>query len=243
MQVLINSYFMRHLSLSDVDAQTLHEKYYKDYGLAVSGLALHHKIDPLGFNREVDDALPLEDIITSNPQLRQLLDDIDKSKVKLWLFTNAHVTHARRVVKLLGVEDMFEGLTYCDYSKVLLHPKPHTEAYEKAEVEAGVFSVQDCFFVGKYTKKKVTSNTGLTAWLLIWVQLIEINPDDSHLNCRYAQQRGWTTVHLLEPEDPDPEVKAAQYQIRDLEELRDVFPEIFKKSKSDPPPGSLNSQL
>ena len=243
MQVLINSYFMRHLSLSDVDAQTLHEKYYKDYGLAVSGLALHHKIDPLGFNREVDDALPLEDIITSNPQLRQLLDDIDKSKVKLWLFTNAHVTHARRVVQLLGVEDMFEGLTYCDYSKEPLHPKPHTEAYEKAEVEAEVFSVQDCCFVGKYTKKNVTSNTGLTAWLLICTQLIEINPDDSHLNCRYAQQRGWTTVHLLEPEDPDPEVKAAKYQIRDLEELRDVFPEIFKKSKSDSPPGSLNSQL
>ena len=157
MQVLINSYFMKHLSLSDADAQTLHEKYYKDYGLAVSGLALHHKIDPLKFNKEVDDALPLEDIITSDPQLRQLLDDIDRSKVKLWLFTNAHITHAQRVVKLLEVEDMFEGLTYCDYAKVPLHPKPHTEAYEKAEVEAGVFSGQNCFFVGKYADKNVTS--------------------------------------------------------------------------------------
>ena len=151
MKVLINSYFMRHLLLSESDAHTLHEKYYKDYGLAVSGLALHHKIDPLEFNREVDDALPLEDMITSNSQLRQLLDDIDKSKVKLWLFTNAHITHARRVVKLLGVEDMFEGLTYCDYSNMPLHPKPHTEAYEKAELDAGVVSVHDCLFVGKYS--------------------------------------------------------------------------------------------
>ncbi|KAL8786977.1 MAG: hypothetical protein Q9195_007989 [Heterodermia aff. obscurata] len=234
---------MKHLSISHADARTLHEKYYKDYGLAVSGLTLHHKIDPLEFNKEVDDALPLEDIITSNPQLRQLLDDIDKSKVKLWLFTNAHITHAQRVVRLLGVEDMFEGLTYCDYSKVPLHPKPHTEAYEKAEVEAGVSSVQDCFFIGKYVNKIVTLNRGLTVWLLICTPLIEPNPDDSHLNCRYAQQRGWTTVHLLEPEDPEPEVKAAKHQIRDLEELRDLFPEIFKESKSDQPNGSLNSQL
>ncbi|CAF9926423.1 MAG: hypothetical protein HETSPECPRED_006330 [Heterodermia speciosa] len=243
MQVLINSYLQKHLSLSDADAQTLHQKYYKDYGLAVSGLVLHHKIDPLEFNKEVDDALPLENIITPNPQLRQLLDDIDKSKVRLWLFTNAHITHAQRVVKLLGVEDMFEGLTYCDYSKVPLHPKPHTEAYEKAEAESGVLSIQECFFIGKYINKKITSNRGVTVWLLICTLLTELNPDDSHLNCRYAQQRGWTTVHLLEPEDLEPEVKAAKHQIRDLEELRDVFPEIFKKDKSDPPHGSLNSQL
>ena len=74
-------------------------------------------------------------------------------------------------------------------------------------------------------------------------QTNELYADDSPLNCRYAQQRGWTTVHLLGSEDPESEVKTAKYQIGDLEELRDIFPEIFKKSKSDPPPGSLNSQL
>lgn len=151
MQVLIHDYFIKHLSLSDADARLLHQKYYKEYGLAISGLALHHKVDPLEFNREVDDALPLDDIITPNPQLQQLLSDIDRSKVKPWLFTNAHITHAQRVVRLLGVEDMFEGLTYCDYRVVPLQSKPHPEMYEKAELEAGVTSVQDCFFVGKYT--------------------------------------------------------------------------------------------
>lgn len=160
MQVLISDYFVKHLSLSDSDARLLHQKYYKDYGLAVSGLALHHKIDPLEFNREVDDALPLDDIITPNPQLRQLLSDIDRSKVKPWLFTNAHITHAQRVVRLLGVEDMFEGLTYCDYGTVPLHPKPHTEMYEKAEAEAGVTSGQDCFFVGKYSDRSVVMKGG-----------------------------------------------------------------------------------
>ena len=140
---------MRHLSLTPEDANVLHQRYYKDYGLAVSGLALHHKIDPLNFNREVDDALPLDNVITPNPQLRKILEDIDKSKVKLWLFTNAYITHAQRVVRLLGVEDMFEGVTYCDYSKMPLVCKPHTEMYEKAEAEAGAPSSEECFFVGK----------------------------------------------------------------------------------------------
>lgn len=145
----LDDYFVRHLSLSPEDALVLHQQYYKDYGLAVSGLALHHKIDPLNFNREVDDALPLDTVLSPNPHLRNLLEDFDKSKVKLWLFTNAHITHARRVIRLLGLKDLFEGATYCDYSKMPLVCKPHKEMYDKAEAEAGAASSAACFFVGK----------------------------------------------------------------------------------------------
>lgn len=146
---LINDYFAKHLQLSAQDANMLHQKYLKVHGLAISGLALHHQIVPLEFNREVDDALPLDGIIKPNPQLRRLLADIDKSKVKLWLFTNAYLTHAQRVIRLLGIEDIFEGITYCDDGKIPIQCKPHTEMYEKAEIEAGASSVNDCFFVGK----------------------------------------------------------------------------------------------
>lgn len=51
--------------------------------------------------------------------------------------------------------------------------------------------------------------------------------DDSHLNCSHAHARGWKTAHKLEPEDPEPAEKAAEYEIRDLEELRDIFPQFF----------------
>ncbi|KAI4123376.1 MAG: hypothetical protein LQ338_005292 [Usnochroma carphineum] len=196
---LINDYIAKRLQLSVEDAKMLHQKYYKDYGLAITGLALHHKIAPLEFNREVDDALPLDNIIRPNPQLRRLLADIDRAKVKLWLFTNAYITHAQRVIRLLGVEDMFEGITYCDYGKIPIRCKPHAEMYKKAEIEAGVSSVNGCFFV-----------------------------DDSYLNCHHAQQRGWTTAHLVEHTEMEPEVKAAQYQIKELEELRRIFPRFFK---------------
>jgi pyrimidine and pyridine-specific 5'-nucleotidase len=91
------------LSVTAEDALMLHQQYYKDYGLAIEGLARFHKIDPLVFNREVDDALPLDDILSPDPDLRALLEAFDKAKVKLWLFTNAHITHGKRVAKLLGV--------------------------------------------------------------------------------------------------------------------------------------------
>jgi len=180
----------------------LHQKYYSEYGLAIEGLTRHHKIDPLEFNREVDDALPLDDILKPDAALRDLLEDLDREKVKPWLLTNAYITHGKRVVRLLGVDDLFEGITYCDYSKPKLICKPNTEMWEKAEKEAGALGVESCYFV-----------------------------DDSHLNCKFAQARGWTAAHLVEPQLPLPAMAASKYLIRRLEELRILFPQFFKSTQ------------
>lgn len=149
MQKLIDNFFVRHLSLSVDDALMLHKKYYKEYGLAIAGLHRHHKIQPLEFNREVDDMLPLDDILKPDPELRSLLQKFDRTKVKMWLFTNAHITHGKRVVRLLGIEDCFEGITYCDYAAEQLLCKPRPEMFRKAEEEAMAPSVDQCYFVGK----------------------------------------------------------------------------------------------
>ncbi|RYP80187.1 hypothetical protein DL770_006318 [Monosporascus sp. CRB-9-2] len=201
MAQLIDQYFATHLGVSEEDAMRLHREYYTTYGLAIEGLVRHHQIDPLDYNAKVDDALPLEDIIKPNPQLRKLLEDIDKSKVKLWLLTNAYVTHGRKVVKLLDVEDLFEGLTYCDYSQVPIICKPHKDMFVKAMQQAGVERPEDCFFV-----------------------------DDSYPNCVSAKNIGWTAAHLVEEGLPEPKVKASQYQIRHLEELRTIYPQFFKSA-------------
>ncbi|KAF2429450.1 pyrimidine 5-nucleotidase [Tothia fuscella] len=204
MSDLIDEYFITHLSLSQRDAANLHQKYYQDYGLAIEGLVRHHTVDPMDFNRKVDNALPLEDILKPDPKLQKLLSDIDTSKVKLWLLTNAHVTHGKRVVKLLGVERFFEGITYCDYNQEKLLAKPHKDMYLKAMRDAGAESVGDCYFV-----------------------------DDSYMNAKGAATMGWSVAHLVDPSDALPVEQASQYQIRSLEELRDVFPQFFKSESGD----------
>ncbi|EQL00320.1 pyrimidine 5'-nucleotidase [Ophiocordyceps sinensis CO18] len=200
---LIDQYFAKHLNLPAEEAARLHKDYYTNYGLAIEGLVRHHKIDPLDYNAKVDDALPLEDIIKPNPELRALLEDMDKSKVNLWLLTNAYVTHGQRVVRLLGVEDLFQGLTYCDYAARPLICKPDPEMYKKAMREAGVENVKDCFFV-----------------------------DDSYLNCEKAKEFGWTVAHLVEDDLPVPKTPASQFQVRHLRELRRIFPQFFKSTSA-----------
>ena len=137
--------------MSRQDAYALHKKYYQDYGLAIEGLVRHHTVDPMDFNAKVDDAVPLEDILKEDPKLRKLFEDIDTTKVRLWLFTNAYVTHGKRVVKLLGVDHLFEGITYCDYATGdgKLIAKPHHDMFRKAMKESGAERVEDCYFVGK----------------------------------------------------------------------------------------------
>ncbi|KAI1180749.1 Haloacid dehalogenase-like hydrolase-domain-containing protein [Nemania sp. FL0916] len=199
MAKLIDEYFAKHLGLSEEDAIRLHTEYYESYGLAIEGLVRYHQIDPLEYNAQVDDALPLEDLIKPNPELRKMLEDIDKSKVKLWLLTNAYVNHARRVVRLLGIEDLFEGLTYCDYSSVPFLCKPQPAMYAKAMREAGIERHEDCYFI-----------------------------DDSYANCVASQKLGWTTAHLVEEGLPVPETQASKYQVRHLEELRTIYSQFFK---------------
>ncbi|KAH7084192.1 Haloacid dehalogenase-like hydrolase-domain-containing protein [Paraphoma chrysanthemicola] len=203
MAELIDQFFKTHLGLSEEDANELHYRYYREYGLAIEGLVRHHKVDALEYNSKVDDALPLEEVIKPNPELRKLIQDIDTSKVRLWLFTNAYITHGRRVVKLLGVDDLFEGITFCDYGSDKFYCKPHKEMFDKAMQEAGIESNQKCYFV-----------------------------DDSYINCEAAEKRGWNVAHLLDPNDAEPPTQASKYQIRSLQELRTIFPEVFKSSSA-----------
>ena len=87
----IHAYFLT-LGLEEEEASALHLRYYKTYGLALRGLVRHHNIDPLDFDKRCDQSIPLEEMIHPNPAIRELLQDIDRAKVRVWALTNAYVT-------------------------------------------------------------------------------------------------------------------------------------------------------
>jgi pyrimidine and pyridine-specific 5'-nucleotidase len=57
---------------------------------------------------------------------------------------------------------------------------------------------------------------------------LTVAQDDSYANAKGAHAFGWHSVHYVEPELDEPIQKAADYQIRHLAELRDLFPQFFK---------------
>jgi pyrimidine and pyridine-specific 5'-nucleotidase len=80
------------LGLEQSEAERLHHKYYKEYGLAIRGLVMHHKIDALDYDSKCDATLPLEDVLKPDEQVKRMLKDLDRSKCRVWALTNAYKT-------------------------------------------------------------------------------------------------------------------------------------------------------
>lgn len=191
----MTEFMVNSLNMPPAQAATLHQRYLREFGSTIEGLMHYHQVDPMFFNEQVDDALPLEDLLEEDIKLQQTLAHFDRTKVKLWLLTNAHITHALRVVRILGVEQYFEGITFCDYASGKLVLKPSQKMYAAAERDANVDDVRQCFFA-----------------------------DNSVQNCVAAQKRGWTVVHLCESSQGLPEGEQVAYRIRSLHELLSLFP-------------------
>ncbi|KAJ2775530.1 suppressor of deletion of TFIIS [Coemansia nantahalensis] len=168
--------------------------YYRDYGLSVRGFIRHHGIDPAAFNEKVDESLPLEAVIATDPALRAMLESV---RVRRWAFTNASLQHARRVLRCLGVDDLFEGITSCDYCEPDFPCKPERRAYDKAVREARAGAPQQCYFA-----------------------------DDSIKNVAAARDLGWTAV-LVSPAVEQVCAAAGSEQVRTVHQLPLVLPQLF----------------
>jgi pyrimidine and pyridine-specific 5'-nucleotidase len=111
-------------------------------------------------------------------------------------------------------------MTFCDYSAEKLLCKPSIEMYDKAMREAKATNVSDCYFVGECNGYDCDECRAILIIIL----------DDSGLNAAAAKRYGWNTAHLVEPTATSPPEPVAHHQISNLEELRKVFPEVFKSS-------------
>ncbi|KAJ9083826.1 putative suppressor of disruption of TFIIS protein [Entomophthora muscae] len=173
--------------------------YYKSYGLAVRGFIMHHDIDPNHYDLHVDQSLPLETILKPDLNIRKMLLRLNMKK---WAFTNANRPHAEKVLMLLGIHDLFDGLTYCDYSQPGFSCKPELNAYYRAMGDANVKRPELCYFV-----------------------------DDSPKNLNAARQLGWNTIHVVGSKGTVPESLAndSHLVIRTIDELPNIIPSLFEK--------------
>jgi len=54
--------------------------------------------------------------------------------------------------------------------------------------------------------------------------------DDSAYNVAGAKKQGWRTVHFVEPDVKSPPTLIGDHQVESLEELRTIYPELFKQA-------------
>lgn len=123
------------------EARQMSAVYVAEYGTTFRGLSAHYAIDPTKYFQVVHD-IDLSKYIQPAPELEELLKSLPPKK---YIFTNADAAHANRALKVMGLEDCFEGVI--DIHMLEPNCKPQQVAFEKAMAFAGVEDTAKCVFV------------------------------------------------------------------------------------------------
>jgi pyrimidine 5'-nucleotidase len=133
-------------------------EYFKMYGTTLRGLE-RHQVDKADFLAFVHD-LPL--IITDpNPVLRDVIASLPTHNL---IFTNADVAHARRVLKALQLEDLFEAVV--DVNAVAPYCKPMPESFAIAMELADEPDPRKCVMIDDLPRTtRAALNVGMASLL------------------------------------------------------------------------------
>jgi len=125
----IQDYMVQYMKFTPEQAEQQRYVYYKEYGLTLKGLMFHHEVDPSHYLDFVHGGLELSKHLQPDPELRAMLSKMSRS-VKKWVFSNADLPHCERVIKMLDIDGIFDGIL--DYLQLLDNCKPHPISYEIA---------------------------------------------------------------------------------------------------------------
>lgn len=156
-------------------------------------------------------------MIKYDPNVFKLFEDIDRSKVRVWGLTNAYKHHARRVLRILQLDDLFDGLVYCDYEAEDFVCKPEPEFYIMAMKQAKISDPEKCYFIDD-NRGNVDGARGLG-----WAHCVHF--------CEKGLEvvEGGVTKQISNERAPDAKDDSGVVIATTLDELRDIWPEIFKR--------------
>ena len=120
----ITDFIMSKYSLDIDQAKKIQKEYYLKYGLTLRGLIVEKKLEPEEFLDYVHDV--------EHPELKkndQLISKIKLIEGKKIIFTNATSKHAKKILKILELEDDFDQII--DIKDLEYIPKPDKRSYKK----------------------------------------------------------------------------------------------------------------
>lgn len=178
----ISLYMQERMNIPVDEVESLREKYFLQYGTTMRGLQAHHNIDTEDFLAFVHD-LPLKDYLTPNPILRDIIASLPTVNL---IFTNADIHHARRVLSVLGLNDLFE--TVIDVNSIAPYCKPMPESFQIAMQAAGESDPNKCVMIDDINRTtKAAKAQGLFS--ILYNESFSEGDADAHLT-DWGQLRG-----------------------------------------------------
>ncbi|MFL2679647.1 MAG: pyrimidine 5'-nucleotidase [Alphaproteobacteria bacterium] len=116
----MKSFISQKLCISKTEAYALQKIFYKKYGTTLYGLMKHYGFEPDEFLRYVHDI-----DLSSLKKSHSLFSKINALPGKKIIYTNGEYNYAKKVLKSLGIESLFEEIL--DIKRCNFIPKPSIE--------------------------------------------------------------------------------------------------------------------
>jgi putative hydrolase of the HAD superfamily len=155
----ITAFVMQVTGLERDAAYRLQKVYLQDHGLSLTGLTLHHGVDPAEFHAVFHD-LSLESL-ARDPDLVAAIERLPGRRL---IFTNADDVHARRVLDRLGLAHLFEEVFHIGSFDYV--PKPDPEAFRRMNAAHGIEPRSTAFFEDSERNLAPAAELGMTTVLV-----------------------------------------------------------------------------
>lgn len=120
----MTAYLQQQLDLDEQAASELRVYYWQRYGATLSGMMKHHGTDPRHFLWHTHQFPELSRMVLREPRLRHVLKKLPGRKL---LYSNAPQQYARAVLRLLRVDDLFDGVFAIEQGRY--RPKPEMQGF------------------------------------------------------------------------------------------------------------------
>jgi len=156
----IDSYVMTLCRVDLDNARRLRKNYIENYGSTLQGLMHHYGIDPGHYLKDVHD-VPVEELLHRDRRLRETLNVL---ACRLVAFTNGSLEYARRILKVLDIDDVVYDLFTIEYMDFI--PKPLPWAYHKVVQQYGGCSQDYLSVDDSLANARTAHSVGMAAVLI-----------------------------------------------------------------------------
>lgn len=163
-------YIQQHLQLTKEESDALRRRYWLRYGATLLGLVRHHGVQAAHFLHHTHLLPGLEQRVRGHRADLQVLARLPGRK---FILTNAPAAYAARVIGVLGIGRLFEGVLSIEDMTMFGHlrPKPDARMLRAVAARLGVRPQQCVLVEDTLVHQKAARRVGMrTVWMQRWTR-------------------------------------------------------------------------
>jgi len=176
LHVSFGQYIQEHLELTKEESDALRRRYWLRYGATLLGLVRHHGVKPAHFLHHTHLLPGLEQRVRGH---RADLQALARLRGRKYILTNAPAAYAARVLGVLGIGPLFDGVLAIEDMHMFgrLRPKPDARMLRWVAARLGMPPSRCVLVEDTLQHQKAARRVGMgTVWMQRWLRAGTVPP-------------------------------------------------------------------